>query len=1132
MKLLPQVPCILLSLASLLCAKDLRDPILRVNLDGHTATISRLATDASGRLVLTCSKDKTARLWSLAQSEGGQWTSALLRTLHPPMSEGEEGMLYSCALTKDGKLAAIAGITGQAFDGNTGIYLYDTATGSMVRRIAEFPLEQPLDLAFSPSGATLAVNTRSFGVRVFDTGSGNETGRDEKGGDVGLSADWLDEERFVTTSYDGTLRLYRIKLPPRLGDDRPIVFLKPETILTTGPGKEPSSAIFSPDGTQLAVGFADAPALSVYDAKSLKLQFSLSADGIPNAGEMNAVTWLDGGRSIAACINCTGGKPSVIRVWPEGGKGKPRDVTVPSAVIYDLQPLPSGALLFCAEPSTWGVVGATPQGVELKAQFMGASPIADFRNQRSALRISEDASVVSFSYTPDGSAPAVFSVKDGRLTVGPVPPAIAATLHGPRHDGIAVSQWQDSTDPMVKDYKLNLIGKPMIHSLAVAADASFFIFGTHDGISGHYPSGRPQWWVNPGAAATSVNLSEDGRIAVAAYTDGTIRWHDIQHEGNEILVLLPHADRQRWVVWAPASGFMDTNIVDRDAFYRDLDTAAKAASLETGVDLVDTIDGVEEDDLRSAFARALARHKPGEFMTLTFVRKGVQKGGVKVLLRSKQKEVAESGTYFDCSPGADDLIAWHINQAVDRTPRFLPGARFRAVFYRPDVVRRVLQHVNVNAALVAANTALGKPTSNDALSQIMERITPPEVYLLSGDMFGQITVPADAQSVKLRYSAGSAGGGRATKMQVRLNGRPLDVKLKVPAEPTVKLSSITEGDRIFNRSPRLNFDIVEATVPLPDGAEGTLALIAGHDRAMSEAALVQVQRSAPPVNTRKPALHLIAAGVSKLQANIGLDTDGDGAISDAEFLKKFSNDSLILDDLNGADADARRVGELFLSEEGRTFGKVTTKVLTNEQATTAALRAAIKDVAAQTRTGDVFIFSFAGHGYADEKHEFFLATHDVNPDKPVQTALTGNELATLLDPIKARVVLLLDTCQAGAVLGKREGGKVITGPADLTGLVNTLSSAERGIVVLSSSSESELSFESDGGGYFTRALSEGLQGEASRDGAVTCVSLQDYITKRVPELLKENSAIKAQGLTQTPTVIMPKGSPDFILARP
>lgn len=51
-------------------------------------------------------------------------------------------------------------------------------------------------------------------------------------------------------------------------------------------------------------------------------------------------------------------------------------------------------------------------------------------------------------------------------------------------------------------------------------------------------------------AAWEVNVAADGRLIVAAYADGTLRWHRLA-DGEELLALYPHADRERWVLWTP-----------------------------------------------------------------------------------------------------------------------------------------------------------------------------------------------------------------------------------------------------------------------------------------------------------------------------------------------------------------------------------------------------------------------------------------------------------------------------------------------------------------------------------------------------------------------------------------------------
>ena len=53
----------------------------------------------------------------------------------------------------------------------------------------------------------------------------------------------------------------------------------------------------------------------------------------------------------------------------------------------------------------------------------------------------------------------------------------------------------------------------------------------------------------------AVNVAGDGRLVVAAYADGTIRWHRMDN-GVELLAFMPLADRQNWVAWTP-EGFYD-----------------------------------------------------------------------------------------------------------------------------------------------------------------------------------------------------------------------------------------------------------------------------------------------------------------------------------------------------------------------------------------------------------------------------------------------------------------------------------------------------------------------------------------------------------------------------------------------
>ena len=75
-------------------------------------------------------------------------------------------------------------------------------------------------------------------------------------------------------------------------------------------------------------------------------------------------------------------------------------------------------------------------------------------------------------------------------------------------------------------------------------------------------AGREVWQQPVPGIAWAVNISADGRFVVAGYGDGTIRWHRLSN-GEEVLALFPHADRQRWMAWTP-EGFYATSGPDAE----------------------------------------------------------------------------------------------------------------------------------------------------------------------------------------------------------------------------------------------------------------------------------------------------------------------------------------------------------------------------------------------------------------------------------------------------------------------------------------------------------------------------------------------------------------------------------------
>jgi len=503
--------------------------------------------------------------------------------------------------------------------------------------------------------------------------------------------------------------------------------------------------------------------------------------------------------------------------------------------------------------------------------------------------------------------------------------------------------------------------------------------------------------------------------------------------------------------------------------------------------------------------RSIRHHPPRSRLPLT-VRRGDREITVDVVLEeSTDWGGPVTAVYYDCSPGGEDLIGWTVNRGASQPADFFSAGRFRNIFYRPDVVERVLATRDPMAALTAANRALGRPEAKaELVRDLIPQLSPPIVELETGGVFGKVTLPASATTVKVRYRVRQTGLEAPTKVSVRFNGRLVDVAAPLPAAGAS----------------------AEVEVPVPANMSGSLSVLAEHRLAVSDPAMLRIERGAD-AHPRAPDLYILSVGVAHLKMN------------EPEQAKLLQAGDMDLPELGSAGRDAS-IAYAFAAQKGRVYQSVFPAGLVDKAATAAAVRAALKDIATKAGPEDVAIFFFAGHGVIDSKVGFYLATYDADPKNPSATAITGAELATLLERIKARTVLALDTCHSGGAFSGGRTEKVVTGPQDLTGLINQFSSAEQGTVVFSACGPMEESLEDPSvGGVFTQALREGVGVRQAifqpGGGFVTCRGLETFLTARVPQLARSVSARYAGGpdaVHQTPTCVIPKGVLDFPLARP
>lgn len=219
--------------------------------------------------------------------------------------------------------------------------------------------------------------------------------------------------------------------------------------------------------------------------------------------------------------------------------------------------------------------------------------------------------------------------------------------------------------------------------------------------------------------------------------------------------------------------------------------------------------------------------------------------------------------------------------------------------------------------------------------------------------------------------------------------------------------------------------------------------------------------------------------------------------------------------LNYAVGDAEGFVEAVESAGGGLFDRVERRLLTDNAAGGAAIRAAFAEITAEAEPEDVFMFFYAGHGIAITDEEtgrpvFHFVPPEVtqmtSPEQLAERAISGPEFEALVTAVPARKQFhVLDACNAGAIntaFGLRGGAEEIA----LSRLSRSTGSA---LIAASRDDQFAQEFEALGQGALTRAVLDGLGGAASGDDAeITVGELKSYVEATLPELTAEYAGRK------------------------
>ena len=519
-------------MANVAVAQALYDqPVLVADPGLHTGVIRSADVDNAGQFAVTGSQDKTVRIWSLFDGKG-----TLLQTIRMPAGPDPVGRIFAVAMSPHGDLMAAGGWTGGSADEES-IYIFERSSWG-ADQSPDFRLKKRIvglsdvitKLSFSPDGRYLAAALGNPGLRIFDRMNQWEEIKEladpnYEGAIYGMA--FASDGRLFTASHDGKVRLYG-----------------PDFKMTAAPremtrGKKPHQIAFRPSENELAVGYADATAVEILSGNTLETISTPNTEGL--SGPLPHVAWSrDGNTLFAGTQN--------VDAWSDAGRGQHRALHGGNDTLMSLNQLPDGGLLIAtADP----LIRRFDSGGRVLWEHR--NDIGNLGNRSGKLAVSSDGAIVDFGFEDGKKARLRFDVRgDSPQLIQNPPDDHLTALPKDKDDGLKIERRGE--DLFLQGTRVGRDKDEKVRVWAISSNADRVAVGESFSLRARDANNKPLWRRDGPGSVWAVNIVGNGRLVVAAYDDGTIRWHDMDNRGHELLALMvlpTHSDKMDWVAWTP-----------------------------------------------------------------------------------------------------------------------------------------------------------------------------------------------------------------------------------------------------------------------------------------------------------------------------------------------------------------------------------------------------------------------------------------------------------------------------------------------------------------------------------------------------------------------------------------------------